>query len=364
MSLFSSYLKISWVKRYLSNPTGLWQKIIGLELGKYGGKRVFNFQEDKLRYVSEKIKNPFWKDTLRGLKDTRQDTKMEMSEVLSMDILNFVHEDNLSYFLRWNSYGIENLCDLLNEDKSDFLSFEEVRQKCHCNYFTKYYSLLSNIPTSFKKIIKANLTSFDFSRFIPKDVFTERLLSNRCLKFVYNILVHKKVEQPDSKFFAWKQLLDCEIDDWQIYFDIVKRCCRDPYLRNFQYKFLHRIVPTNVFLYKIRLKDTKLCTFCKSCDETVEHLFYDCPVTKNFLKQFFDQLKLYYSNIELDKKHFLLGFSEESLLLNLLVIIAKQYIFKCKLDEKKPNLTELRGKIKKYMSTEFYIGKKMIYLIK
>jgi hypothetical protein len=65
------------------------------------------------------------------------------------------------------------------------------------------------------------------------------------------------------------------IADWSIYFRILKKGCRDTYLINFQYKFLHRVIPTNTFLFKIHIRDTKLCSFCNVEDETVEHLFFN-----------------------------------------------------------------------------------------
>ena len=46
-------------------------------------------------------------------------------------------------------------------------------------------------------------------------------------------------------------------------------------------QLLHRIIPTNSFLHKIKLKNTNLCTFCKIHDETIEHLFFD--VTTKFM---------------------------------------------------------------------------------
>jgi hypothetical protein len=30
-------------------------------------------------------------------------------------------------------------------------------------------------------------------------------------------------------------------------------------------------------LFKIRVKDSKSCSFCNVEDETIEHLFFDCP---------------------------------------------------------------------------------------
>jgi hypothetical protein len=42
----------------------------------------------------------------------------------------------------------------------------------------------------------------------------------------------------------------------------------------------------------------------------------------------------------------LLGFKEESLTLNLLILVAKNYIYKCKLKEKIPNIIKLKYRIK------------------
>jgi hypothetical protein len=72
-----------------------------------------------------------------------------------------------------------------------------------------------------------------------------------------------------SKFFKWEEILGIDIADWSIYFLILKKCCRDTYLINFQYKCLHRVIPTNTFLFKIHIRDTTLCSFCNVEDETL-----------------------------------------------------------------------------------------------
>ena len=97
---------------------------------------------------------------------------------------------------------------------------------------------------------------------------------------------------------------------------------------------------------KIHIKDTKLCSFCNVEDETVEHLFFNCPLIFPFLGAFYDCLKCYFHNIEFHKEQFLLGFKKESLTLNLLILIAKNYIYKCKLKEKIPNIIKLKYQIK------------------
>ena len=117
------------------------------------------------------------------------------------------------------------------------------------------------------------------------------------VRFVYKGLVNAIISLPTEKISKWEKLLNCEITNWSKYFIILKKSCR-----NFQFKLLHRIIPTNSFLHKIKLKNTNLCTFCIIQDENIAHLFFDCPVTQFFLKFLSKQLKQYYKNFIFDIK--------------------------------------------------------------
>ena len=55
-------------------------------------------------------------------------------------------------------------------------------------------------------------------------------------------------------------------------------------------------------------------------------------------------------------KEILLGFVSESLFLNLLVIITKSYIYKCKIEERNPSILELIARIKYYHRLKHYIA--------
>ena len=46
--------------------------------------------------------------------------------------------------------------------------------------------------------------------------------------------------------------------------------------QNFAGFNIHRILGTNTFLYKIKVKDCNLCTFCKEEPVTIEHLQWGC----------------------------------------------------------------------------------------
>ena len=81
----------------------------------------------------------------------------------------------------------------------------------------------------------------------------------------------------------------------------------DTYLRSFQYKFITRIIPTNVFLYKCKIKSSNICDFCSSYNETFEYLFWECRFVQilwNELTKLFQRNKI---NVKLHLKEICLG---------------------------------------------------------
>ena len=153
------------------------------------------------------------------------------------------------------------MSDLINHENKQFCSFEQIQEKLETNNFLMFYRLIARIPKAFKDCLKENLLDIHFDTHDATDTFVKKIVSNKKAKFIYRSLIDNIVQNPTNKFLKWEELLDIEITDWSEYFVIMKRSCRDIYLRNFQFKFLHRIIATNSFLYKIKLKDTHLCTF-------------------------------------------------------------------------------------------------------
>ena len=65
---------------------------------------------------------------------------------------------------------------------------------------------------------------------------------------------------------------------------MAQRCTKSTKLIEFQFKLLHRRIPTNDFLLKIGRKENDNCTFCNNSSETLIHLFWSCHVT-SFLEK-------------------------------------------------------------------------------
>ena len=78
-------------------------------------------------------------------------------------------------------------------------------------------------------------------------------------------LVATKSEKPMASQTKWHR--DCDLDekeiDWEKTVQLPRTCTKSTKLIIFQFKFLHRRLPTNSFLPKIVVKESDLFTFCK-----------------------------------------------------------------------------------------------------
>ena len=114
---------------------------------------------------------------------------------------------------------------------------------------------------------------------------------------------------------------------------------KDTALKNFQFKILHRIMPTNKLLYQMKIINYNCCSFCFMYTETLEHFFYECVTIRNIWLRIFDELKLgdRFNSLTFDLETVLFGydnFNDNYISgINTFIILFKKYIFKCKDDK-------------------------------
>ena len=115
----------------------------------------------------------------------------------------------------------------------------------------------------------------------------------------------------------------------------------------FQYKIIHRILSTNALLYKYRLKETHLCSFCNETKETISHLFWGCTVIRNFWREISRILKEQ-CNLETPNTavEIVLGSETLSNLENFIVILIKYYIYSSKLKASAPSVPGIINMLK------------------
>ena len=62
--------------------------------------------------------------------------------------------------------------------------------------------------------------------------------------------------------------------EWGLIFTHTHEPTVNRQIREFQYKLLHNVIPTNVFLAWCKLVDCDKCSLCNECEETYIHLFF------------------------------------------------------------------------------------------
>ena len=90
----------------------------------------------------------------------------------------------------------------------------------------------------------------------------------------------------------------------------------------------------------MKIKDSNVCSFCKVQKETISHIFYHCTYTKTLLESF--EIWINTTNIqgfELTEKNIIFGVNEgcsNKILSNLLLLLLKYYIYRCRFDNTLP----------------------------
>jgi len=248
-------------------------------------------------------------------------------------------------------FRIRDLLNIANE----LMSFDEFSQRYQSplNYL-QYYGLIAAIPAEWKQVLRNNDVD-ESSDVIKINLFEEKYLSKK----LYNKLIDDNTDLMYAKS-------KCEINfnatfDFKDYENsLVNLYGITPYtkLRSFQYRLLQNGLITNKHLYKWKLIDTPLCSFCAQETENISHLFITCNITarlwtelKNWIKnkgyqKNIDINNIILNNIENDPKH----------VINLVVLIAKQYIYKTRCLKTLPNIQELVKHVEEIDRIEKYLA--------
>ena len=121
----------------------------------------------------------------------------------------------------------------------------------------KYLSILNSIPKAWKRQLKNE------NQNIQPDVKIIQMIEENKLtnSYIYKTLMQRteiNISKPREK---WNSIFSNENLNWRAIY-LVQKSTNDIRLRNFQYKHLMRIIPTNQFLTKCHITSSTLCDFC------------------------------------------------------------------------------------------------------
>ena len=140
--------------------------------------------------------------------------------------------------------------------------------------------------------------------------------------------------------------------DWHTIYSSFKRSSSDTNLKWFQYRILCRILTTNNYFCKTKVNNSDRCTFCKTEKERIRHPLWDCTYTETYWKRILDWITnnaSHYRAFNITEQLVIFGVENSVVtdrVLNLIMLMAKRYIFKCRYLKVTPNFV-FQGKSSK-----------------
>ena len=354
---FLGAMKLTWLRRVwnigdLQNfVMNLYPKVIEMK----------NFGTEFPNFIIRLNENPFWKDICKHLKKLQHRCKvLNLNEFLAENIyynINIMQDKKTVFIKTWYDAGITKIHHLINANGElmKYAEFMTAYPDVNTN-FLQYEGIISSVREYQKKCQIQLNTEFKVIDSKSIQIINE---GNRSTK----LQLYDEGKQATAVVQWNKKYLEL---DWDKIFMKCSKVTNDTKLRWFQARLIHRILPTNRFLFLCKIKESPLCTFCNTEEETLRHLFWDCPMVAQLWKKF---EKIIHENCETCAH---LKFSEKLIIfgavknvstdkvMDFLIVLGKIFIYKCKFKNICPTIEGFLSFLKLRYSDEQYTSR--IYL--
>lgn len=171
---------------------------------------------------------------------------------------------------------------------------------------------------------------------------------NKGCRNIYRILNEKTIESKSQ--MKWGEIFQNIELNWKIIYSIPAKSCSNTKLHWFQYRILHRILATNDFLFKIKIRKDNQCSFCQRFPETLEHLFWNCEFISEFwqkIENWINEKSEFVVAIIMYNAIFGITFNQDfNKPINYIIILTKYYIYKCRINNKQLNFAVWKNEVK------------------
>ena len=166
--------------------------------------------------------------------------------------------------------------------RREVLPFPVFRSK----YFPSfYYQVISAIPghlltkAKSKDLTPENLSYEDPESFRLTENVNINLLKTKSKDF-YWLIIHRKYNGQHAGPRRWNKTITEDKTNWGKIFKSVRKVCKENKLREFHFKFIHRVVVTRKELSRFNIKPDSNCVYCGESD-SIHHTFNECQFFLN-----------------------------------------------------------------------------------
>jgi len=222
--------------------------------------------------------------------------------------------------------------------------------------FLDYASLVTSLPTEWRHVLS---TLQERPPGGAPELFYLIITNPKTCRLAYKCFIESlTIAKPHELKWIDKgiNIIDHK---WREYNSLPFKCTLSTKLHAFQYKITHRILGTGSFKKLCNIVDDDTCTFCAEAEETLLHLFVECPIIQGF----WEEIKSWINNstgidiLNTTDPNILLFGDVRSLLATHVLLTAKYYIFICQLRKTRPCLLSFKQMLITEYKTEKYISK-------
>ena len=203
--------------------------------------------------------------------------------------------------------------------------------------------IYSGCKLAIKKFLRNSCFEFCNSNVINLTACLQKLSeTNKGCKSYYDVL--NQNETKPNCCSKWEDKLQRHIP-WQSCFHQLSKIY-DVNIKWFQMRIMHRLTGTNVVLKEMGVTINNRCSFCLTAKDTIKHIFWECRHSQQFWTRFLVLLK---ENVLLSLSECLILFGiddsvKTKTLFDFLLLLAKQCLYKCKIEKQFPSIGIFRGK--------------------
>ena len=224
----------------------------------------------------------------------------------------------------------------------------------------QYNSLVSCIPKQWVVYFQ----QLSLSDYLPNTPTNYQYYKDKggLSKTIYNSL-NGDITLLHNKAMKWNQVLGTSWSMTELgkLHESIKSFSNHVKMRDFQYRLLQNALVTNCMLFKWKLIESDLCTFCQNYRETTLHILFECPLVKVMWDLFVEYVnKMFNKRIIVNGEVIVTNnfYSPKTHVVNTLGLILKQFIYVKRCLKEKLYFTQFTQYVAKIRAIEKYIAVK------
>lgn len=238
--------------------------------------------------------------------------------------------------------GITTVSQVCHTTEPRFMSHIELNEKYSTSLsFLDMLKIRLGTPLHWRQKITANWspqlpqTSPLEVQLAPKE---KRDILSLGAKGTYSLIMQGNKHEPTALKTWQREVEEIRIagkEEWSRTCTGAYKTTRETKLKSFHFKMLHRIIPCNVYLTQIRIKDSTWCPFCDE-DDTITHFLCTCSKIHPFWRticEWFRKADNLFTD-QLTTEEYMWGVdsgAHRAHLINSVTLMIKHYIYRQKL---------------------------------